>query len=160
MRQNAGFNVLILGSDTRDQPKRLQTPRTPYKSSGQLPGMFFVLLIIMSLSMLMVLAGAGWTWNKWDCDKWIVFEPRRFLQVFGDKLNSELFRLNLNVFYALFLAGRHIVYDPNFKRRLLDPRIKCWQKPTLIHSVVACRSHARTEFLTQDLIRMRFGSTC
>ena len=27
------------------------------------------------------------------------------------------------------------VYNPHFKRCLLDPRIKCWQKPTLTHSV-------------------------
>ena len=56
-------------------------------------------------------------------------------------ISNQLNRIQL--FFAsfqrvlCFIFGRiaYIVYDPHFKRRLLDPRIKCWQKPTLIHSV-------------------------
>ena len=57
--------------------------------------------------MLMVLAGAGWTWDK--------------------------FRLCF--MHHFWAESPYIVYEPLFKLRLLDPRIKCWQKPTLTHSV-------------------------
>ena len=57
--------------------------------------------------------------------------------ILGWQLNcTYCFRLHFNcVLCIIFGRIAYIVYDPHFKRRLLDPRIKCWQKPTLIHSV-------------------------
>ena len=80
----------------------------------------FLFYKIMSLDRCW-LAGAGGTWNKWDCWKW-------------NLISTVLGYFNC-VLCIIFGRIAYIVYDPHFKRRLLDPRIKCWQKPTLIHSV-------------------------